>query len=142
MTKGRPPTSGPGAVSDVIRSTSSLGTLGELLARRGLHGSPDTRQTSPQTEERRAPAVGPDLSRCGKLTVSRERKGHGGKTATVVSGLGLPVRDLEGVARALRRALGCGASIDGDRLVVQGDQVPRVQDWLGAQGARRVVAGN
>jgi translation initiation factor 1 (eIF-1/SUI1) len=142
MTKAGPPTSGPGAASDVIRSTSSLGTLDELLARRGLHGSADTPQTSTQTEERHPPAVGPDLSRCGKLTVSRERKGHGGKAATVVSGLGLPARDLEGVARALRRALGCGASIDGDRLVIQGEQVPRVQAWLGAQGARRVVAGN
>jgi translation initiation factor 1 len=142
MRKGRPPAWGPGARSDVIRSTSSLGTLGELLARRGLHGSPHTAETSARTEDRRPPASGPDLSRCGKLTVSRERKGHGGKTATVVSGLGLPARDLEGVARALRRALGCGASIDGDRLVVQGDQVPRVQAWLGAQGARRVVVGN
>ena len=74
--------------------------------------------------------------------MARERKGHGGKTATVVSGLGLPARDLEAVVRALRRALGCGASIDGDRLVVQGDQVPRVRAWLAAQGARRIVVGN
>ena len=74
--------------------------------------------------------------------MSRERKGHGGKTATVVTGLGLPARDLDGVARALRRALGCGASVDGDRVVVQGDQATRVRDWLTAQGARRVVVGN
>jgi translation initiation factor 1 (eIF-1/SUI1) len=141
MTKGRPPASSRGAGSDVIRSPS-LGTLGERLARRGLHGSPDTAQPSAQTEEPRPTALGPDLSRCGKLTMARERKGHGGKTATVVSGLGLPARDLAAVARALRRALGCGASIDGDRLVVQGDQVPRVQAWLAAQGARRIVVGN
>jgi len=141
MTKGRPPASGRGAGSDVIRSPS-LGTLGELLARRGLHGNRDTPQTSAQREEPCPAATGPDLSRCGKLTVSRERKGHGGKTATVVSGLGLPARDLDGMARALRRALGCGASVDGDRLVVQGDQVPRVQAWLGARGARRIVVGS
>ena len=141
MTRGRPPASGRRGGSDVIRSPS-LGTLGELLARRGLHGNPDTPETSAQREEPRPATLGPDLSRCGKLTVARERKGHGGKTATVVSGLGLPARDLEAVVRALRRALGCGASIDGDRLVVQGDQVPRVQAWLAAQGARRIVVGN
>src|SRR5262249_18383670 len=141
MTKGRPPASGRGAGSDVIRSPS-LGTLGELLARRGLHGSSDTPQTSAQREEPRPAASGPDLSRCGKLTVSRERKGHGGKTATGVTGLGLAAPDLEHVAKTLRRALGCGASVDGDRVVVQGDQVPRVQAWLGAQGARRIVVGN
>jgi translation initiation factor 1 len=141
MTKGRPPASGRGAGSDVVRSLS-LGTLGELLARRGLHGSPDSPQASAQTEEPRPAAGGPDLSRCGKVTVARERKGHGGKTATVVTGLGLTAPDLERVAKTLRRALGCGANVDGDRLVVQGDQVARVQAWLGAQGARRIVVGN
>jgi len=123
-------------------SSESFGTVGDLLARRGLHGSPTSPPTSAATDGRRPSAAGPDLARCGKLTVSRERKGHGGKTATVVTGLGLPARDLDAVARALRRALGCGASVDGDRVVVQGDQVPRVQAWLGAQGARRIVTGN
>jgi len=120
----------------------SLGTLGDVLARRGIpSGTPATPEPPP------APAVPsdsdvPDLGRCGKVVVRRERKGHGGKTATVIAGIDLPARDLERLARSLRRALGCGASVDGDRLVVQGDQAPRVQDWLGAQGARRVVLGN
>ena len=74
--------------------------------------------------------------------MSRERKGHGGKTATVVTGLVLAAPALEHVAKTLRRALGCGASVDGDRLIVQGDQVPRVQAWLAAQGARRIVVGS
>ncbi len=72
----------------------------------------------------------------------RARKGRGGKTATVVAGLGLPACDLDRLARALRRALGCGASVDGEHIVVQGDQAARVQAWLGAQGARRTVLGN
>src|SRR5262249_40901497 len=97
MTKGRPPASGRGGGSDVVRSPS-LGARGERLARRGLHGSPDTPQTSAQRQEPRPAASGPDLSRCGKLIVSRERKGHGGKAATVVTGLGLAATALEHVA--------------------------------------------
>ena len=112
---------------------SSLGTLGDLLASRGLQAA---------LPRRRGPRIGPDLARCGKITLSRERKGHGGKTATVVTGLELPARELESVARALRRALGCGVTADGDRVLVQGDQATRVRDWLAAQGARRIVLGN
>jgi hypothetical protein len=32
--------------------------------------------------------------------------------------------------------------VDGEHVVVQGDQASRVQAWLGAQGARRTVLGN
>jgi translation initiation factor 1 len=123
-------------------SPVSLGTLGDVLARRGIpSGTPAAPEPPPAPAVPRDPDV-PDLGRCGKVVVRRERKGHGGKTATIVAGIGLPARELERVARALRHALGCGASVDGDRLVVQGDQAPRVQAWLGAQGARRVALGN
>jgi translation initiation factor 1 (eIF-1/SUI1) len=115
---------------------ASLGTLGDLLARHGVAAPVPAAPAATQ------PADVPDLARCGKLVVRRERKGHGGKTATVVAGLGLPARELERLARALRRALGCGASVERDLLVLQGDQAPRVQAWLAARGARRIVLGN
>ena len=84
----------------------------------------------------------PDLAGCGKITLRRERKGHGGKTVTIVAGLRLDPRRLERIARGLRRALGAGATVDGDLVVVQGDLMARVQPWLAAHGARRIVAGN
>jgi translation initiation factor 1 len=122
-------------------SPASLGTLGDLLARHGVGRGAASPPQPPPAAAPRDPD-GPDLARCGKIVVRRERKGHGGKTATIVAGIRLPARDLERLARTLRRALGCGASVDGDHLVVQGDQGPRVQEWLAAQGARRVVLGN
>ncbi len=122
---------------------ASLGTLGDRLARGGAApGSHATPQAPPTPPVPDADRDLPDLARCGKLVVRRERKGHSGKTATVVGGLGLPARDLDRLARALRRALGCGAIVDGELLVVQGDQASRVQAWLAAQGARRIVLGN
>jgi translation initiation factor 1 len=84
----------------------------------------------------------PDLAGCGKVTLRRERKGHGGRTVTVVAGLRLDARRLERIARALRRALGAGATVDGDLVVVQGDLMARIQPWLAAHGAKRIVAGN
>ena len=93
---------------------ASLGTLGDLLASRGLAAARPPSAAHPR--RRRPPARGPvPTSRAAaRSSLSRERKGHGGKTATVVTGLELPARELESVARALRRALGCGATADGD----------------------------
>jgi len=72
----------------------------------------------------------------------RERKGRGGKTVTLLSGLALPPARLDALARALRTALGCGARVDGATIVLQGDLAPRAEAWLRAHGAQQVVRGN
>ncbi|MCH9687190.1 MAG: translation initiation factor [Deltaproteobacteria bacterium] len=77
-----------------------------------------------------------------KIVVRREKKGRGGKTATMVEGLELPPPQLEMMARQLRKTLGCGAHVEDATLVVGGAQTTRVRDWLVEQGANRVVIGN
>ena len=67
------------------------------------------------------------------------RKGRRGKTVTLVDKLPEPLRAE--TAKALRKALGCGATVDGESVVVQGSQVDRVVAWLGAQGVREVRRG-
>jgi translation initiation factor 1 len=126
-TRRPPPASPPGA----------LGTrLADALAARGIAVSAPAAAPAAAT-----PAAGA-LSRAGKVVLRRERKGRGGKTATVVAGLGLPARDLERVARELKRGLGCGATVEGDTIVLQGDQVPRAGPWLVARGVGRIVVGS
>ncbi|MCA9711355.1 MAG: translation initiation factor, partial [Myxococcales bacterium] len=71
-----------------------------------------------------------------------EKKGRGGKTATVLEGPGLPARGLEDMARRLRRSLGCGAHVEGATIVLTGAQTERVRDWLAGEGATQVVVGN
>lgn len=78
----------------------------------------------------------------GKLVVRREKKGRGGKTATVIEGLRGAPEDLDAIAQGLRKELGCGAHMEGDRVVVGGAHVDRLCDWLRGRGAKRVVAGN
>jgi translation initiation factor 1 len=89
-----------------------------------------------------APATAIDLARCRKIVLRRERKGRGGKTATIIEGLGLPPKTLELLLRTLRKTLGCGGTIDGDRLVLNGDLPERADAWLRAHGAPRTVIGN
>jgi translation initiation factor 1 len=138
-------------------------TLGDLLRAKGL-APPEPPAEPPRTETakpERTPApksttpppprsepvasskvpAGP-LNPCPKVVVRRERKGHGGKTVTRVEGLApLGAAGVEDVARRLKKALGCGATVEGDDVLVQGDQADRVADWLGREGARKVVRG-
>lgn len=77
-----------------------------------------------------------------KLVVRRERKGHGGKTATRIEGLVGSTRELEDAVRDVKRALGCGATLDGRDVVVQGDQGERLIAFLTERGARKIVVGS
>ena len=89
-----------------------------------------------------APSRGRLAAQRGKLVLSRERKGHGGKTMTRIAGLVLPEAALEDVAQRLKRALGCGALVEDGVIWVQGDQTERAAAWLRGEGASRVIVGN
>jgi translation initiation factor 1 len=117
----------------------SSGKLGDLLRRQGV--------AVRETPEPSAPAVTPeaekiDFGGATKIVLRREKKGRGGKTATVVEGIKRPPSALERIARDLRHALGCGASVEDDTIVVQGDMAARIDPWLVARGAKKVVIGN
>jgi translation initiation factor 1 len=115
-------------------------TLGDLLRRQGVPvgtaPAPPAARPSPPTED----AV--DFGGAAKIVLRREKKGRGGKTATVIEGIKLPPSGLERIARDLKRALGCGATVEGTTIVVQGDLSARIEPWLVARGATRVVVGN
>lgn len=111
-----------------------LNSLGEALRARGIEVRARAAPAPPRGEA--------DLSRSGKVVVRRERKGHGGKTVTVVEGLALPPAELDAMARRMRKALGCGSWVEDGRVVLQGDRAPAAETWLRANGAPRVVRGN
>ena len=103
--------------------------LGESLRAKGFAASPDDAEPA-------------GLASQGKLVVRREKKGRGGKTVTVLSGLTLGPPALQALAREMKKALGCGAILEGATIVLQGDIAPRVQSWLQQHGAKQVVVGN
>ncbi len=70
----------------------------------------------------------------GIVRVGRETKGRGGKTATVVRGLGLDDAALAALGKQLRSACGAGGTTKAGAIEVQGDHVERVMAWLTAQG--------
>lgn len=84
---------------------------------------------------------GPDPF-AAKITVAKTRKGRGGKTVTTITGIAAGEGALEGIARELKHALGCGAAVEDGTIVVQGEHGPRIRSWLEARGAKRVVIGS
>lgn len=83
-----------------------------------------------------APPPGP-LRFPDKVVVRRETKGRGGKTVTRIRGL--PAEHREALADRMKRALGCGATVEDDDVVLLGSLVDRAADWLASAGASRVV---
>ena len=120
----------------------ALSSWADLLRQRGVEVAPDRPEASAAPANRTVEHGEPDLSRSGAIVVRRERKGHGGKTVTIVDGLKLSAAHLEIVARQMRKALGCGAWVDNGRVNLQGDLAQGAEVWLHARGARRVTRGN
>jgi translation initiation factor 1 len=74
-----------------------------------------------------------------RAVVRYERKGRGGKEATVIEQLGLSAGDLETWCRDLKRALGCGGAVEQTAIALSGDQRGRLPALLEARGVRRVT---
>ncbi|MFW2387980.1 MAG: translation initiation factor [Polyangiales bacterium] len=76
-----------------------------------------------------------------KLTLQREKKGRAGKTVTRLRGLPSP-EDRVHWATRLKKELGCGATIEGEDVILLGDLGERAKARLESAGFRRVGLGN
>jgi len=77
----------------------------------------------------------------GVVRVSREKQGRGGKTVTVVRGLGGDAEALAAYGRKLRSACGSGGTTKDGVVEVQGDHVERVIALIQADGRTVKRAG-
>lgn len=80
--------------------------------------SPDELQAAaadePTTEASSAPT--------DTLTIFFERKGRGGKQATIIAGFSCSDDELRAVASSLKQTLACGGSARGGEILIQGDR--------------------
>ena len=74
----------------------------------------------------------------GAVRVSRESKGRGGKTVTLVRGLALDADALAALGKRLRSACGSGGTVKDGAIEVQGDHAERVVEWLQREGIANV----
>lgn len=69
-----------------------------------------------------------------RLDIVLEKKGRGGKQATIVTGFTCDDEALKQVASTIKRSLGVGGSARGGEILIQGDFRQRVLDELTAMG--------
>ena len=77
----------------------------------------------------------------GVARVSKSIKGRGGKTVTLVTGLGLDEAALLRLGKLLKAACGTGGTVKDGVIEVQGDHCAQVLQALGKQGYRAKKAG-
>jgi translation initiation factor 1 len=70
----------------------------------------------------------------GVVRVSRETKGRGGKTATVIKGVLLDGESLNTLAKKLKAACGSGGTVKEGVIEVQGDHCDKVIALLTSDG--------
>ena len=77
----------------------------------------------------------------GRVVLRREKAHRGGKTVIVVDDFAthLPESVIEKIAKKLRNVCGCGGTVKGRTIELQGDQPSRVREVLEAEGFQ--VAG-
>ena len=74
-----------------------------------------------------------------RAVVRMERSGRGGKEVTVIEHMALSPKEREDWLKALKAGLGCGGVVEGNNLVLQGDQRNRVPKILEARGVKKIT---
>ena len=72
-----------------------------------------------------------------KIALRMERKGRGGKTVTVISGVA--ASHSQEACKEMKKALGVGVRSEGEDIIVQGDQRDRLRTWLSSEGVKQIV---
>ena len=112
-----------------------MGSLKDQLQQAGFAASPGALEPD-EPDDEQAPT---GIVYARKVVVRHSRKGRGGKTVTLIDGVR---HGHEELLSDLKKGLGVGGAVEGDRIMLQGDQVDRAVAWFEKQEAiARVVRG-
>ena len=105
-----------------------------LLAKSTEMGIAPNQDTSSDTQTAESGREELDPAGHPALHVVVERKGRGGKTATIIEGFECTPEQLKDIAARLKSVLGTGGSARGGEILIQGDCRERVIHELKKQG--------
>lgn len=127
-----------------VNESSGFGlNLGDLLKAKGLEQEDDAAETATPTEDTSSSLPETlDFSQTEKVVLRHERKGRGGRLVTLVTGLQLSDAGLKLFAKEVRRSFGCGATVEGENIALQGDHLERARSYLERKGIKRIILGS
>lgn len=80
-------------------------------------------------------------STSGHIYLQRESKGRAGKPITSIKGLPLNQKDMKALAKKLKAKCGVGGTIEGEVIIIQGDQREKLKVELVNQGYSVKISG-
>lgn len=98
-------------------------------------------QPAPAPAGNAGKAAKPKKAAPARAVVRIERKGRGGKEATVVEKLTLADAELEAWLKEMKQSFGCGGTIEDGAIVLHGDQRDRVVFFLERAGIGKIIRG-
>ena len=105
-------------------------------------GRADTGKKIPAESIRSPVSEIPNPRNRGRVDITRQTAGRGGKTVTVVSGfMGISQPEKEQLAKKMQRACGAGGTVKDGCIEIQGDKREPMAKILTAAGFRPVFAG-
>ena len=90
-------------------------------------------KTPPEPVTKEGPGA---IWKLGRVVLRKETAQRGGKVVIVVHDFAshLPLSVIETVAKTLRKQCGCGGTVKGRTIEIQGDQVGRIRQILTEEG--------
>ena len=77
----------------------------------------------------------------GHVYLQKESKGRAGKPVTTIKGLPLNQKDMKALAKKLKAKCGVGGTIEGETVIIQGDQREKLKLELVDQGYSVKISG-
>ena len=99
-----------------------------------LSGLPEAEE--PSTPQPNNPTAQQPNNQKSPLHVLIEKKGRGGKTATIIEGFEISDEEIDDIAHTLKKKLGTGGSSRGGEILIQGDRKADVCRLLKEMGFR------
>lgn len=93
----------------------------------------DYAATEQEEQKESGQGAGPKYPR-QNLHFDIEKKGRGGKTATIISGFTVEDKTVEEIAGILKKKLGVGGSARGGEILIQGDRREEAKTILRQNG--------
>lgn len=103
-----------------------------------LPAGPEPAQEEPGRDHEHGGGVEASPRHPRRAVVRYERKGRGGKAATLVEKLELPADAMERWARELKATLGVGGGVEDEAIMLQGDCRERVAALLRKRGIEQI----
>ena len=100
----------------------------------GLQAFLDSNPDLPQGEEPVEEHISDKKTSQPRLDIILEKKGRGGKIATIITGFTMSDEDVASLAGKMKSSLGTGGSSRGREILIQGDKRDAVLKFLTKQG--------